>query len=710
MELHMLFTKSRFKMALECPTKLWYNQKENQDIYKNVLPENQFLQFLADNGHAIGEYAKFLYQDNPMEPDITVRDRDYDVSVDETNRRLSFDIRNGLNKTVIAEAAVRHHDFFIRVDIMIADHQNKTLELIEVKAKSVSAEDLAIRFKRGEKYDSKWLPYLYDVAFQTLVTEMAIQNIAGGLIKDYTIIPKLLLLNNDEVCDMTGLNEFIKIIRNPKDKRDVQIQVREGTQCKDLGNLNILLEVPMGDIVDELRTLRFHPQYEFIPEEHRASLIDFMNWASSVHMNKERVFLQPGKRCKQCQFKAAAGDPAKSGIHECFAHAIEVGQLDGNPADALNRKKLLVTEIWGGKTGPCSQVDEAIGGRHAFVEDISLIAILGKPFGFPPYTPFQRRVDQILMARGGNGDYRIHKDMLNIHLKSWKNPLHMIDFETTAPGIPYYEGMHPYELVAFQFSHHRMEKDGTIEHAGQFIDVNPTGNPNIRFVRALKQSLMPEGELVGTVFMYSKHERTTLKSIADQIVTSRESDKQELLDFIDALCSVKSPHKMIDLLDVVIETYISKQAGGSNSIKQILPAILHDAPRTAAYFSKPGMYGAGLEMNSLNFAHPDGHIWLTEASNWDPYKTLPPVMDILSEELGDIDEQLFGFLGEDGGTIDQGGLAMAAYNYTRYTTLGDFERQKLREGLLRYCELDTLAMCMLVRGLKELLKLEVSKN
>ncbi len=75
-------------------------------------------------------------------------------------------------------------------------------------------------------------------------------------------------------------------------------------------------------------------------------------------------------------------------------------------------------------------------------------------------------------------------------MDSWVYPLHMIDFETSSVALPFYEGMHPYESVAFQFSHHiiRQVNGGyEIEHAGQFINAEKGHFPNFDFVRALKK-------------------------------------------------------------------------------------------------------------------------------------------------------------------------------------------------------------------------------
>ena len=45
--------------------------------------------------------------------------------------------------------------------------------------------------------------------------------------------------------------------------------------------------------------------------------------------------------------------------------------------------------------------------------------------------------------------------------------------------------------------------------------------------------------------------------------------------------------------------------------------------------------------------------------------------------------------------VGEGGAAMIAYAKLQYYELPDSEREAIRSALLRYCELDTLAMVML---------------
>ena len=52
-------SKSRFKSALECPTKLYYYGKKKE--YANQMAENEFLMALAEGGFQVGELAKYYH-------------------------------------------------------------------------------------------------------------------------------------------------------------------------------------------------------------------------------------------------------------------------------------------------------------------------------------------------------------------------------------------------------------------------------------------------------------------------------------------------------------------------------------------------------------------------------------------------------------------------------------------------------------------------
>jgi hypothetical protein len=75
-------TKSRFKSALECSTKLFYTKK---DEYYDRKVNDQFLKSLAKGGFQVGELAKYYFANGTM-----IYDLDYDIALEKTNELLNF--------------------------------------------------------------------------------------------------------------------------------------------------------------------------------------------------------------------------------------------------------------------------------------------------------------------------------------------------------------------------------------------------------------------------------------------------------------------------------------------------------------------------------------------------------------------------------------------------------------------------------------------
>lgn len=437
-----------------------------------------------------------------------------------------------------------------------------------------------------------------------------------------------------------------------------------------------------------------------------------MQWAASIQQQPDAFFGGLTKGCKSCEFRADSGDTARSGIHECWQRAIAVGMLE-NTGDPADRRIPLSVDIWGGAAGAKSKAAEVLDAKRAFIFDVHPDDVRPKDdrvaIGF---TPFERRMAQVEAFR--SGPRFVIKEPRLLDMDDWHWPLHMIDFETSTTALPFFAGLRPYETLAFQFSHHVLERVGQsmvrVRHATQWISVDASTDPNVEFVRALRAALMPEGALNGTVFRYHNHENTVLRGLRQVVSARNDADKQQMLDFIDLVTKPSEaeaklgvqagPKAMVDLHRLVQEGYYSKVAGGSISLKYILPAILNDALGVARHFSQPGVFG-GPAVSSLNHRLEDGHVWLQPARGNDPYKTLPP---IFQGERASLNPMLARLAGDDGEetAINQGGLAMTAWNFTQFAGISPEERAAIRDALLRYCELDTLAMVMLVMGLFEL--------
>ena len=478
-------TKSRFKLALECPTKLYYSAHDKKYFDKNQ--DNDFLQALADGGIQVGELAKFKYHDDPIGADITVTTLEYDDAVAQTEARLEAP-----GKVVIAEAALRFEDLFVRVDILIRHPESKVIELIEVKSKSIKQEVIDSGFNKDR---SKWLPYLYDIAFQT--------EVAKKVFPEYRIVPKLLLLNPEQLTDKSGLHQHFKIVYKKvpnSSKRRTFVETLPNLKKEELGRLDILREVEVKDVVDELRASAVNCPHAL--QDATRDLPTFINWASKIQKEGTRFFGTVSKTCKSCQFRADASQEKLSGLHECWTEKFNLG-------DDLDRDKPLSIDIWGGGSGSVSMAQKALDKNRALLADIKpddIRPASGKEEADLGMSAFKRRIVQIEATKNpSDSDDAIilAEDRLE-DMDKWIWPLHMIDFETSAPAIPFFEGMHPYETLAFQFSHHIMEKnaDGKvhIRHANQWISTAAETFPSTDFVRALRDALMPNGELEGTVF------------------------------------------------------------------------------------------------------------------------------------------------------------------------------------------------------------------
>ena len=157
-------------------------------------------------------------------------------------------------------------------------------------------------------------------------------------------------------------------------------------------------------------------------------------------------------------------------------------------------------------------------------------------------------------------------------MQGWTSPLHMIDFETAAVALPFHAGRRPYEQVAFQFSHHVIEQDGSVRHADEFLCAAPGEFPNYAFVRALREALRHDQ---GTIMLWSHHENSILNAIKTQLTldASPPADTAALIAFIDQITK-GGERAMVDLADVARKHYFHPSTQGSCSIKKALPAVM----------------------------------------------------------------------------------------------------------------------------------------
>jgi hypothetical protein len=651
-------TKSRYKMAMECPTKLFYTGKPSEYIDTSI--DDPFLKALARGGFQVGALAKCYYPDG-----IEVEETSHDAALEVTNRLLQK------TNVTIFEAAIRYRDLFIRVDIL--KKAGHTLEVIEVKSKSFDpgAEDpffdkTALR-KKVFKLSSEFAPYLYDIAFQSYVCQKALP---GMSVSSYLLLP-----NKASRTSVDGLNQLFLLKENPGGKTSVM--VRPSLKRDDLGE-EILCKINVDEAVQLIHSGKNAER----GKDERCNGLEYdseIDFFAKMYSENQKIASQPGSHCKKCEFKAGAGERLKSGFEECWR--AEKGLTPAQLSEPF------VFDIWNFRKADPMIEEGKILMKDLAQEDLAPAAKAGE-IGL---STSQRQWMQVEFVKSGRSEPYVDVKGLSSEFSAWRYPLHFIDFETTMVAIPFTKGRRPYEQIAFQFSHHMVHEDGRIEHADQYLNGEVGKFPNFEFVRSLKKVLEKDQ---GTIFRYAAHENTVLCQIHEQLRGSSEPDAAELMDWIRTIStsSAKSTESwnghrsMVDLCELIKRYYFHPLTKGSNSIKRVLPAILADSARLRERYSKP-IYGGPDGIESLNFQSWSWIEFSSDGSVKDPYKRLPSVYHGLDRD------QLDFLLGED--DLADGGAAMTAYAMMQFTEMTDEERAAVSNALLRYCELDTFAMVLL---------------
>lgn len=658
MSIPRYLTKSRFKLGVECPTKLYYTGKK--DVYADQKLDDRFLEELANGGYQVGELAKHYF------PGGIEIGRDFaGDGVAETRKLIEA------GDCIIYEAAFQVESYFIYADIV--EVKNGTIFVYEVKAKSFDPLTDSFKKKRGSGLIEKWVPYLNDIAFQKMVIRKAFPTFVARA--------HLALVDKSQRCPTDGLNQKFRVSRNGTETKVTVIDLTPediATHLIRVENVDEICDRLIdGDLFEGPLGLSF--------EGTAIALAD--------HYARDAKYPpQPTKACAGCEFRS---DPLQSdlgrqdGFRECWSEIFGWGD------EHFEHQSVL--DVWDLK---CK--DRLIGERRVTLDQITEADLNMKPADHAGISRTERQLLQITKARSNDMTSHLDKEGLASEIDSWRFPVHFIDFETSMPAIPYNAGRRPYEGIAFQFSHHIVHENGVVEHKGEYLNVNPGKFPNFDFIRELKGQLDKDD---GSVFQYSQFENSYLNLVFRQLLEIEVADRGELLEFIREIARandrtealgetwVEGPRSMVDMLRLVKRHYYDPATRGSNSIKQVLPAILNGSPYLIDKYEHP-IYGAPGGIHSFNF---ENHAWVKHENGrvTDPYKLLPKIFDGVSDKDLDI------LLRDD--DLRDGAAAMTAYGKLQFEELPDTARTAIQQALLRYCELDSLAMVMIYEGWREML-------
>ena len=590
----MFLTKNDFIASRSCQTKLYYKKLG----YPSLSDDDPYLEFLADGGYMVEKMAKLLFQGG--------REFGHIVEPERAFNELRTALEAG-NATFF-EATVIHDNLLARVDIL--QREGNILRIIEVKSSSYDSVADGPNPFRGKKGGilSGWREYLEDVTFQTVVLRRAFPR--------FKIVPNLCLV--DKAKPATENVTFDKFhLRGPDGSEgrrpqvdyngDVShLQTEHVLQILDVTSETVELEVEVSAAADRLvTTLRPTPILRVDPEI--------------------------GKKCKGCEYRVSEEDSQPNGFRECW----------GTLADAKPHiLDIYRVDLLGGKSRDV--VTEMANTGKAHLLEIPDACLQG--------TVALRQRMQLDGTKGGREIISLSLPQI---LAKHSYPLHFIDFECSRIAMPYYVGMHPYEVAAFQWSVETIETAGAQIKHGEWLNTDD-GFPNFEFAKRLRDQVGDKG----TVYIWSHFELDVLREIRKQMQNYGANDP-DLASWLDQMTAEDNP-RVVDLYALAKDHYFEEAMKGSLSIKYVL--------RAAWKRNKT------LRENS-SFAR---YVKLDANGNLlDPYAALPTLP-----------------IGEKEEVVREGTGAMRLYQEMMFglSKANAALRQNYRILLLQYCELDMKAM------------------
>lgn len=609
MPFNLTLSKSDFKLASTCAKKLQYKKQ----YLRSSAEENDFLESLAKGGFVVNKLATILH------PGIEITG-----STEEALAQTKFFLQQ--DKITLHEAAIEAGQKLVRIDILKKDGDR--FMLIEVKSKSFTSEN------DMNEADKSLHAYKEEVAYQKIVLQEAYPQ---ANIDSY-----LLLADKSKQARSEGISSWFRVnVDKPENsfrKITVEFVEEEGTPEYDEKRNRLLQEewLQMLPLKNEISKM------EFTINQRAEKFLKLLN--NGFLYNSEDYKLN--KECKNCEYKS---EPLKeSGYGLCW------GDIAGVTPNVFDLYKA-------GSMGANKYLDELIDARTVSFNDIDVERL--KTIKGEIGNQAKRQLMQIEQTALGKEWF---SDTLISELKEWKYPLHFIDFETFTNAIPAHKNLHPYEIVAFQWSCHSVYEPGAKPIHTEWINTE-NEFPNFRFA----ESLMDQIGETGTPLMWSHHENTVLATVLRQMENFNYRNP-ELKFWLEGIVkNEKDSHKgrLLDMAAFTVRNYFHPYMKGSTSIKKVLPAIWNHHPflHEIEWFKK--------------YYKTDDH-----GRVMDPYLNLKYIFAENSPEMlmaeNDIKEVVKG-----------GGAAMQAYSDMMYGDIAN--KEILKKQLLEYCKLDTMAMVII---------------
>lgn len=511
-------TKSDFKVAQTCPTKLYYRKRG----YPTVNEADELLSVLKDQGYLIEALARAVYPEGQW----VGYAQDVESAARETMSALT-------ESCVLFEATFLSRGKMARVDILV--RRGDVIELIEIKSRAFDRQlnDENIRtgkpnlFRMVSKMEAirrDWRPYLEDAAFQTAILQ--------ELFPHARVIPYLLMPDASASCQLDGLHRRFRprADGDKGDGNDSLTAVFTGYP-HELRRNPILTRI---NVVEEVELLM--PEIRRRSESYLASLIPSL----------ERIDTTLSTNCRSCEYHVAEGQ--LRGFQECWGELADVSPhiLDlYHVTDAGGRRERVADQL----------IAQGKAGLFDFPEDR-----LTRQDG----TIGKRARRQRLQIAYTRANREWVGEGLGAALESLVYPLHFVDFETCTPAIPRYSGMRPFEALAFQWSCQTIAAPDATPQPSHWLQRDDS-YPNQTFAETLRGQLGARG----SILVWSTHESTILGTILRQLEERGEGDSDDAVWIRDVLAS----DRLVDLNQWTLRHYFHPRMGGRTSLKVVADAV-----------------------------------------------------------------------------------------------------------------------------------------
>ncbi|MDZ7659755.1 DUF2779 domain-containing protein [Fodinibius sp.] len=537
------------------------------------------------------------------------------------------------DEVVLFDAIFEYQQMMARSPI-IHKYGNK-LTVFYIRTKAFDSRKHSITDAKGH-INSKWEKYILDFAYQVYLIQM---NQPDLDIQAMLVMPEK---------SSSAYTDNLPLLLHPLDNSSKAESI-------DVSNQELLAKLDVTEVVEKLLT---QPSFaeNYLP---KSTFAETLNYFTTVYFGEENPNPEVGLKCKKCEFRIESErikEGEESGFNECWSPVMS----EENPSE-----NHIFDLIGPGTNRRLSNgnYDQKDVPADTIFSSASIIQSEGR------ISQDMRQALQVHKSKDEEVPEEIIRPVLFEELSNWQFPLHFLDFEAGNYAVPVRKNRRPYHLVVFQFSCHTLYQDGSWKHR-EWIDDLKSGYPNYELVRKLKR--IPDIE-EGTIVQYSNFERNALKTIRSELIDERDeiADANELIHWIEQIInrhdsSHSQPPYIADLSRLVKNFYYNRAMEDSLSIKDVLRSVMSHSSHLKNIYSKP--------YSSNNFDHI---IWWQsddEGGARNPYSILM--------ETGD-------------SPIRRGTEAMVVYGKIIAQELEPERHKAFQNALLKYCELDTLAMMMI---------------